>query len=614
MQKILGRLDELAGIETENVFAKWLERVAFIFLILTVLSAPHSIAATQIAWLSGMLFWTIRLFVKPRPKLVRTPLDFALWSFFAWSVITAVFSYAPDISAGKLRNVALFLIFYFVINNLRNVRAVKFLAAALIFSCMANVLWLPIERAYGRGVQISGVRAESLFAKAIEFDHDIYLSLKGKDPRLFDNSRPEDDVPLPVLEGDTITRANASNVRTPDDLVAEIEKNEITYLENFHNPLYLSVKVRRSDLLDGANSLEKLGIGSWKHNRNWRYGGFYGQVITYAEVLQMIVSLAFGLFIAGLVRKGEREKKSRREEEKERKGERDEGQNDLPDEKLSARPSFKLSRLFVSSSHRLPFSFSLLLLFCLLGMSSALFMTFTRAAQLALLISVFTIVLANGSRKMLAAFAILILPVALGGYFFMQQNRTINVDGKKDPSLSYRQTVYREAFDLWTSSPRNFVLGVGMDSARRFKEEWKLFDNGKLEASHFHSTPLQLLAERGLPALLLWFWILGIYAKTLRRGIQDSKFKIQNSEFDSSNSRFKIQNPKSEGWQSLGILLGCFGGFAGFFVSSLVNYSLGDSEVVMVFYLLMGLSVSLAIENSRFRIQDSKSRILNSKS
>jgi O-antigen ligase len=583
MQKILERLDELAGIETKNNFAEWLERIAFTFLILTVLSAPHSIAATQIAWLSGMLFWTIRLFIKPRPKLVGTPLDFALWIFFGWSIITAIFSYAPDISVGKLRNVALFLIFYFVVNNVRNVRAVKFLAAALIFSCMANVLWLPIERAYGRGVQISGIRADSLFAKAIEFDHNIYLSAKGRDPRLFDNSRPDEGKPLPILEGDTITRANVLNVRTPDELVAEIEKNDVTYLENFHNPLYLSVKVRRGDLLDGANSLERLGITSWKHNRNWRYAGFYGQVITYAEALQMIMSLALGLFIAGVGRKSDAETQ--------RRGDAVKKPDQLSVKEKFARPFFKSPRLRVSAS--------LFLLFCLAGMGFALFMTFTRAAQIALIISVFTIVLANGSRKMLAALAIMILPVALIGYFFMQQNRTINVDGKKDPSVSYRQTVYREAFDLWTSSPRNLFLGVGMDSARRFKEEWHLFDNGRLEASHFHSTPLQLLVERGLPALLLWLLILGIYATTLWREIQNSRFKIKDSEFDSSNPKSKIQNPKSSDWQTLGILLGCFGGLAGFFVSSLVNYSLGDSEVAMVFYLLMGLSVSLIIQNSK---------------
>jgi hypothetical protein len=30
MQKILERLDELAGIETKNNFAEWLERIAFV--------------------------------------------------------------------------------------------------------------------------------------------------------------------------------------------------------------------------------------------------------------------------------------------------------------------------------------------------------------------------------------------------------------------------------------------------------------------------------------------------------------------------------------------------------------------------------------------------------
>jgi len=235
----------------------------------------------------------------------------------------------------------------------------------------------------------------------------------------------------------------------------------------------------------------------------------------------------------------------------------------------------------------------------------ALLMTATRAAQIAFLISVFTIVLTNGNRKMLAVLAIVILPVALIGYFFIQQNRTINVDGKTDPSVSYRQTVYREAFNLWTNSPRNLFLGVGMDSAKRYKKEWHLFDDGRLEASHFHSTLLQLLAERGLPALLLWLWILWIYGKILLLNLRfqnpNSKFQIQDSAIDSSNPKFKIKNSESADWQTFGILLGCFGGLVGFFVSSLVNYSLGDSEVAMVFYLLMGLSVSLC--NLRFKMK-----------
>jgi hypothetical protein len=45
-----------------------------------------------------------------------------------------------------------------------------------------------------------------------------------------------------------------------------------------------------------------------------------------------------------------------------------------------------------------------------------------------------------------------------------------------------------------------------------------------------------------------------------------------------------------------GIALGALGGLAGFFTSGLVHYNWGDSEVVTVFYFIMGLS--LAVERS----------------
>jgi len=108
---------------------------------------------------------------------------------------------------------------------------------------------------------------------------------------------------------------------------------------------------------------------------------------------------------------------------------------------------------------------------------------------------------------------------------------------------------------------------------------------------HFHSTPLQLLVERGLPALLLWLWVLWIYARMLLR--QSGVWSLE-SEVQDSNPKSKIQNPKSFGWQTRGIILGCFGGLVGFFTSGLVHYNLGDAEVAMVFFMLMGLSVSLS--------------------
>jgi O-antigen ligase len=89
---------------------------------------------------------------------------------------------------------------------------------------------------------------------------------------------------------------------------------------------------------------------------------------------------------------------------------------------------------------------------------------------------------------------------------------------------------------------------------------------------HFHSTPLQLLVERGLPALLIWLIVLGIYARTLWKGLKTAS---------------------SGDLRSRGILLGCLGGIIGFFTSSLVHYNLGDQEVVMVFFLLTGIGVKI---------------------
>jgi hypothetical protein len=101
MKNFFTKLDLIAGIKTENRLALWLERLAFLFLFLMVISAPHSIAATQIAFILGILFWLARFFIKPRPVFAKVALFIPFLTFFGWSVLTAVFSYAPDISLDR---------------------------------------------------------------------------------------------------------------------------------------------------------------------------------------------------------------------------------------------------------------------------------------------------------------------------------------------------------------------------------------------------------------------------------------------------------------------------------------------------------------------------------
>ncbi|MEP6847557.1 MAG: O-antigen ligase family protein [Acidobacteriota bacterium] len=511
MNRFLGWLDLLVQPPQDSFAAKWLERVAFVFLFLMFAAAPNSIAATQIAWMTGMVIWLARLLFKPRIKFRFSWIDFALMGLFVWSVISGIFSYDPPTSFDRLRVVALFLIFYFVFYNIRNLRAAYFLACILVLSCMVNVAWTPFQRWIGRGVEIHGLKPDGPLAKA------------------------------GLIDGDTLDRANGRILKTPDDAVAEFSKNELATLEFYRGDFETDSKVRQADLGAGTTAEERLGFESWKTGRIIRASGFFRHYVTYAEALQLIASLVFGLFVAAFSRKY-----------------------------FSGNSEANIS----IAGSKFPAWIVFLAVFACMG--AVLFLTITRASQAALMISAFSILLLSRNRKMLLAAAAVAIPVTIGGLIYLQRQRHVGFFDMQDESTLYRQVMWADGIRLWLTSPRNFFLGVGMDSIKAHWQEWNMFDGGRLPVSHFHSNPIQLLVERGLPALLLWFAVMFFYFKTLVRGVHRQLSETLN-------------------WPTLGILLGCFGGAIGFLLSGFVQYNLGDSVVAMIFFLLMGLGMRTAV-------------------
>ncbi|MGZ8847316.1 MAG: O-antigen ligase family protein, partial [Pyrinomonadaceae bacterium] len=162
------------------------------------------------------------------------------------------------------------------------------------------------------------------------------------------------------------------------------------------------------------------------------------------------------------------------------------------------------------------------------------------------------------------------IPVILGGLFVLQKKRNVGFFDQKDDSIAWRQKIWRDGFHLLTNSPRHLAVGVGMDSIKSHWREFGLFENGKLPMGHMHSDYLQIALERGVPALLAWLMLLGTYAWTLWK----------------TRRRTPL-----ESWLERGIVLGALGGLLGFMTSGVVHYNWGDSEVVMIFYLIMGLSL-----------------------
>ena len=176
-------------------------------------------------------------------------------------------------------------------------------------------------------------------------------------------------------------------------------------------------------------------------------------------------------------------------------------------------------------------------------------------------------------RRALMLVGLLLVPLVLAGLFVLQQKRNVGFIDQQDQSTTWRTTVWREGVNLLVSSPRHLLVGIGMDSIKRRWRQWGMFDGGRIPWGHMHSNLLQIALERGVPALLLWLALLFAYARTLWRAIRRAA-------------------PRH--WIERGILIGALGGLAGFFSSGLVHYNWGDSEVIMVFYLIMGMSLVVA--------------------
>ncbi len=487
-------------------FVSGLDRAIIAWLFVMAAAAPHSIAATQIAWMCGMLLWVVRLVL--RPRFHRTPIDYALAAFMLLTVISAFTSYAPDISTGKLRAASLFTIIYLVAENVQTRRVLRLLALVLIASCMVNVVYTIVERAVGSGIKVTGVSATSPLASAV---------FHGA------NGQPVTG----IQSGDILLEVDGRKLRTPEELVAALDKASAgttpARIKIYRAEWTGVYEAARGNLLDGATPVERLGISDWSRGRDWRASGFYGHYVTYAEALQLIASLAFGLLIA------------------------------LPQKRSTA---------------------GALLVACVIGLGIALLLTVTRGSQLGLLISACVIVLTGvKSRRAILLMCACALPLVLAGLFVLQQKRQVSFFDSSDGSISWRETVWREGFQLLVSKPRHLLVGVGMDSVKRYGCDWGLFDNCKLPTGHMHSTPLQFALERGLPALLAWLVLVFIYARLLWRLARSS---VTHGV-----------------WIERGIALGALGGLAGFFASGLVHYNFGDSEVVMIFFFIMGLSLAL---------------------
>lgn len=318
--------------------------------------------------------------------------------------------------------------------------------------------------------------------------------------------------------GDVIIEADGQPVNSQEDLSLIIDSWRTSPTQRGQ----LRIKFQRSEAiaetsisrkLDGVG-VERLGITT-SPGRNFRVMGFYSHYETYAEVLQLIAALAVGMLLA------------------------------LPNKRSVA---------------------ALLLGGAFILLSATLVMTSTRAAIAGLTIAIAVMAFASARRRVVIAALLGLMLAAPVAYLIVERSRGISVLDPEEGSTAYRLEVWREAFGIIKDHP---LVGIGKGSEGKLKETWGLYEDGKLPPGHFHSTPIQIATWWGLPALILYFSMMAIFAV--------ETWKL-------------CKRLKSERrWTLRGIALGGLGALVAFNVSSLVHFNFGDGEVVMMFWLLAGL-------------------------
>jgi hypothetical protein len=331
-----------------------------------------------------------------------------------------------------------------------------------------------------------------------------------------------------IRDNDVILRVDGQGIEEPQDFLRRLDSEppgkpmqlRVVHgggIEIMKDAVPIAIPL---DSDSRARSLSELGM-QMETDRPARARAFYSHYVTYATVLQLLGCLIFGLW-------------------------------------LSHRRYSPLSSAIFAA---------LLLVFGI-----ALLMTLTRAAWLAFAFGcvVELCFFVRHWAKTVIVPVILIVAVA-GTSLAMHRWRRMGVVDLNDPGTDYRILMWRDGIKIIEAHP---WFGVGMNVVRDEPSKFDLAAYKKYGWQlHFHSTPIEIGVELGLPVLASWVALMAVYWLMLVRLVQQTH-------------GFGDPLP-------YGLSLGVLGATTAFLASCVVHYDFGDSVVVFLLWFLAGMALAL---------------------
>jgi O-antigen ligase len=192
------------------------------------------------------------------------------------------------------------------------------------------------------------------------------------------------------------------------------------------------------------------------------------------------------------------------------------------------------------------------------SLAAAIALTFTRSAWVGVAAGV-TVLFVLKDRRLLALLPIIsILFVVLAPARI--NARMYSVFDMHDPTTRDRVAMLREGRAMIADHP---LTGVGPNMVERVYAQYR--DPLAVEKvnPHLHNVPMQIAAERGLPALAIWLWFVGTVVWDLWRKLRTSRHRF--------------------------LAATALAATAGMLSAGLFEHNFGDSEFLMLFLVLLTL-------------------------
>jgi O-antigen ligase len=170
-----------------------------------------------------------------------------------------------------------------------------------------------------------------------------------------------------------------------------------------------------------------------------------------------------------------------------------------------------------------------------------------------------------------------VLPVVAAIFFAlapgMITKRFVSMFDNKDPTRIDRVAMIHEGERMIAAHP---LTGVGPNMVQRRYADYRGDDAVNKVNPHLHNNPLQIAAERGLPALALWLWFVVALCRDLQR------------RFASGSQRF--------------LAAAALAATIALLTAGLFEYNFGDSEVLMLFLIVTTLPAAADASNLKTHV------------